>query len=95
MPAEMMGKRSNEIALSKSGLYCLKTISSEDLQQLQLIFQDYRQFKTTQPSLLVPLLGVLSVHSSSKGKNKWSDIFLLMPNLAAGQTTLFDLKGYC
>lgn len=42
MPSEVMGKRSNEIALSKSKRYCLKSISSEDLEQFKTIFPEYR-----------------------------------------------------
>lgn len=89
-----MGKRSNEIALSKSKQYCLKTISNEDLERFKTILPEYRQFKLTQSSILVPVYGVVTLHSTSKG-NKWDDIFLLMPNLGQGEAILFDIKGYC
>lgn len=95
MPTEMMGKRSNEIALSKSRLYCLKSITTMDLEEFQRIFEDYVKFKASMQSILVPIYAVAIIHSISVGKNKSADIFLLMPNLGHGDVVIFDLKGYC
>ena len=90
-----MGKKSNEIALSKSRVYCLKNISSEDVEEFQKILKDYVEFKTTKESLLVPIYALVSLHSSVLPKNKWSESFIFMPNLGTGDAIIFDIKGYC
>jgi len=51
--------------------------------------------KINKESLLIPILGVVIVHSIHQSKNKWIDAFLIMPNLKTSSTIFFDIKGHC
>lgn len=90
-----MGKRASEIIISKSRRFCLKSICNEDVATFHKIFDRYLKFKSEDNSLLAPIYGLLILHSSIGDKNKWSDSFILMPNLGTENGVIFDIKGYC
>jgi hypothetical protein len=43
LPEEVLGKKSSEIAISKSNMFCLKNVSQEDLATLNKIFDPYAE----------------------------------------------------
>jgi len=38
LPPEILGKKSSEVAISKSQLYCIKNINQEDFETFKQIF---------------------------------------------------------
>jgi len=92
----MLGKKSSEIILSRNERFCLKLINQEDLETFSTIFQTYHEYKQTpNNSLLIPILGVVVLHTIHQNKTKWLDSFLIMPNLKTKTSVMFDIKGHC
>lgn len=45
--------------------------------------------------ILVPIEGVAVLHTIHGNGNKWTDPFLVMPNVKPSSGVLFDIKGHC